>query len=128
MPGNIHHELDISASPERVYNALLNSIQFAEATGAPATIEREVGDAFSCFNGMITGRHVELVPGQRIVQAWRVGTWEPGVYSIVRFELTPSGSGTRLIFDHTGFPPEHFEHLDSGWRKMYWDNLQNYLG
>jgi hypothetical protein len=33
------------------------------------------------------------------------------VYSMAKFELTEQGSGTKIIFDHTGFPkglPEHW--------------------
>jgi activator of HSP90 ATPase len=37
---------------------------------APTQISREVGGAFSLFGGIIVGRHIELVPNERIVQAW----------------------------------------------------------
>ena len=70
----------------------------------PAEISREVGGAFTLFGGYITGRHIELVPNERIVQAWRAGGWDPGIYSIARFELVEQGSGTKIVFDHTGFP------------------------
>ena len=105
----------------------MESKQFSELTSAPAEIGREVGSSFSCFGGMISGRHVELVPGQLIVQAWRVGNWDMGIYSIARFELISKGAKTRLIFDHTGFPVENYDHLKEGWQKNYWDNLQKYL-
>jgi len=55
--------------------------------------------------GYIVGRHIELVPHELIVQAWRVGNWNRGVYSLVRFELLDLSPGTRIVFDHTGFPP-----------------------
>jgi activator of HSP90 ATPase len=67
-------------------------------------MSREVGGAFSIFRGHILGRHIELVPNERIVQAWRVANWNPGVYSIAKFELVEQGSGTKIVFDHTGFP------------------------
>ena len=127
MSSIIHQEVVFAASPQRIYEVLTDSNQFSDLTSAPAEIGREAGASFSCFGGMITGRHVELVPNQRIVQAWRVGNWDAGVYSIVRFELKAEGAETRLIFDHTGFPAEHCEHLESGWQKMYWDNLKKYL-
>ncbi len=127
MSSMIHQEVVFPASPQRVYEALTDSKQFSELTSAPAEIGREPGAAFSCFGGMIVGRHLELVPGQRIVQAWRAGNWDAGVYSIARFELQAQSAETRLIFDHTGFPEKQGEHLAAGWQKMYWDNLQNYL-
>ena len=94
---------------------------------APAEISRDVGGAFTCFGGHIVGRHVELVPNERIVQAWRVVTWDPGVYSIAKFELKEQGSKTRLMFDHTGFPHGKAEHLADGWKQNYWEPLRKYL-
>lgn len=128
MSETIHQEVKFGASRERVYRALTDAAQFsAMSGGAPAEIGSEAGAAFSCFGGMISGRHIELVPGQRIVQAWRAGNWDAGVYSIARFELQESGRGTLLVFDHTGFPGEQGEHLEQGWKKNYWNPLQKYL-
>jgi activator of HSP90 ATPase len=88
----IHQELEFNASPQQLYEALLDSKQFAEFSGRPAEINREVGGAFSLFKGHIIGRNLELIPNKTIVQAWRVVTWPEGAYSIVRFELKPQGS------------------------------------
>ena len=75
----------------------------------------------------MTGRKVQLIPNQRIVQAWRVVTWPEGVYSIARFQLKAQDSGTRLVFDHTGFPEEERDHLAAGWESHYWTLLKKYL-
>ena len=123
----IHQEVDFNVSPERVYEALLDAKQFTEFSGRPAEINREVGGAFSLFKGHIIGRNVELVPNQRIVQAWRVVTWPEGAYSIARFELKPQGSGTRLVLDHIGFPEGLHDHLAQGWEENYWSLLKKYF-
>jgi activator of HSP90 ATPase len=133
MSGPIHQEIIFKASPGRVYDALLDSKAFSAFTGRAAEIDRNPGGAFSCFGGVITGRNVELVPDQRIVQAWRVGNWPEGVYSIVKFELQAQGSETRLVMDHAGFPAELRAHLageqaDGGWHRQYWEPLKKYLG
>ena len=128
MHDPIHDTIELPAPPERIYRALIDSEQFAAWSGAAADIGASDGDAFSCFDSMIAGRNIELVPNQRIVQAWRVFNWQPGVFSIVRFELTESDSGTRLNFSHVGFPPEHREHLNVGWAKKYWAPLRTFLG
>ena len=111
--------------------------QFAKMTGeamqsmslgnSPTEISKEAGGAFTIFGGHIVGRQIELLPGERIVQAWRVTDWKPGVYSIAKFELTEHGSGTRIVFDHTGFPTGLAQHLASGWREHYWGPLEKYL-
>jgi activator of HSP90 ATPase len=125
----IHQEKDFKTSPGRIYEALLDAKQFSAFSGmAGAEIHREVGGTFSIFAGHIVGLNIELIPNRRIVQAWRVVTWPEGVYSIARFELVGQSSGTRVILDHTGFPPELADHLESGWREHYWDTLRKYLG
>jgi activator of HSP90 ATPase len=120
---NIHREVTLSAAPARIYEALVDPKCFGELTGAPASGDSTAGAAFSAFGGHITGRHVELVPGKRVVQAWRAKPWPDGLYSIVRFELLAEGGGTKLVFDHDGFPADMKDHLAQGWQANYWDKL-----
>ena len=139
---SIHQEAVFKASRKRVYEALTDTKQFdkvIELSGVmksgmlppgankPTQISSEVGGAFVLFGGYITGRHIELVPSERIVQAWRAGGWNPGVYSLARFELVEQGSGTKIVFDHTGFPKGAAEHLASGWKAHYWEPLEKFL-
>jgi activator of HSP90 ATPase len=123
----IHYEIDFKPSPQRLYEAILDQKQFAAFSGMPATIDPTPGGAFSQFGGLIVGRTVELVPNQRIVQAWRPTHWDPGIYSIVHFEFKPRAAGATLIFDHTGFPAGEYDALDSGWQSHYWDPLKKFL-
>ena len=50
-----------------------------------------------------------------------------GVYSIARFELVERDPGTKLIFDHTGFPVGQAQSLADGWHENYWAPLEKYL-
>ncbi len=124
---SLHQEIELKGSPQRIYDVLLDSKQFAAFTGMPAEIDSKAGGAFSMFSGMIVGRNVELVPNQRIVQAWRPTHWDPGVYSIVKFELKPQASITLLVLDHTGFPEGSYDSLSSGWNSHYWEPLKKSL-
>jgi len=137
---SIHQELSFKANRNRLYEALTNAAQFDKlirlgaamksgmpSGGAITEISQQVGGAFTIFNGHIIGRHIELVPNERIVQAWRVIDWESGIYSIARFELAEQSAGTKLIFDHTGFPKGLAEHLAAGWKGNYWEPLQKFL-
>jgi activator of HSP90 ATPase len=122
----LHQEIDIKASRQRIYDALLDSKQFTAFSGAPAEISREPGGTFSLFGGLIVGRNVELVPKERIVQAWRPAAWEPGVYTVVKFELKELGPQTRIVLDHTGFPEGNFRHFEYGWYAHYWEPLKKF--
>jgi activator of HSP90 ATPase len=136
----IHQEIVFKTTPQRIYEALIDAKQFqqleivggeikmADIQASPAQISREPGGAFSLFGAYIVGRQLELVPNQRIVQAWREVSWDQGIFSIARFELKPQGSATKLIFDHTGFPAGAGDHLAIGWNAHYWEPMQKYLG
>jgi len=47
------------------------------------------------------------------------GGWDPGDYSIAKFQLVEQGAGTKIVFDHAGFPSGKAEHLAEGWRMNY---------
>jgi len=138
----IHQEVVFSAGAERVYRVLTSAELFdkvvlaSEAMSssmkkmlgtAPTTIDAQSGGAFSLFGGYVTGRNLELVPNQRIVQAWRAGSWDAGLFSIAHFALEDRGATTRLVFDHQGFPNAEAGHLREGWHGNYWKPMAKVL-
>jgi activator of HSP90 ATPase len=137
---SIHQEVTFGASCQRVFRALTSAPQFdaltrlsdaasrVAAPGAQATaISSEVGGAFTLFGGYITGRHLQMVPDERLVQAWRTGSWNAGDYSIVKFSLAAATGGCKLVFDHRGFPDGEGASLAHGWRVNYWAPLAKLL-
>jgi uncharacterized protein YndB with AHSA1/START domain len=135
----IHHERVFKASRKRVYDALTDNDQFDQvvrlsgamqglpAGSPPNHLSASAGGDFLLFGGYISGRIVELVLNERVVQAWRTASWKPGAYSIARFELVEQGADTRLIFDQTGFPQGLGTHLAPGWIEHYWDPVEKFL-
>ena len=112
----IHQEIVFNASRKKVYDTLTVASQFQKVIDnsaamkamalakKPTKISGELGGAFSVFGGHIVGRQLELVPGQRIVQAWRVVDWEPGIFSIAHFELVDQAGSTKMVFDQYRLP------------------------
>jgi activator of HSP90 ATPase len=127
MWGSVHHEVTFRATPSEVYEALMDSRRHAAFSGAPAKISRKEGGAFTCYDGSIEGRNVELIDSVRIVQAWRISDWDEGIYSIVRFELATTKTGTRLVFDHSGIPEGARDGIDQGWTDHYWEPIKKLL-
>lgn len=123
----IHQEIDYNTNPARLYEVLLDARQFSAFSKNTAEIEPKPGAAFKLFGGRIEGRNIELIPNERIVQAWRPASWPAGVYSIVKFELVTRGAGTRIVLDHTGFSADKWEGLNEGWPLNYWEPLHKYL-
>jgi uncharacterized protein YndB with AHSA1/START domain len=135
----IHQEPVFKASRKQVYALLTQAELFekvVELSAAmkmigtvtkPAEISGEAGGAFSLFSGYITGRQLELVPNEFIVEAWRSQGWKPGEYSIVSFRLVEEGANTRIVFDHRGFPDGDAQHLLEGWNGNYWGPMEKVL-
>ena len=136
----IHQEVTFKASRQRVYAALTSSKSFDAVTrlsdaialvtapdATPTSISGKVGGSFTLFGGYITGRNLELIPNERLVQAWRTSSWDAGDFSIVKFVLAVDGEGTKLTFDHRGFPDGQGGHLAEGWHTHYWDPLAKFL-
>ena len=136
----IRQEVTLDASPQRVYQVLTSTNEFdritrlsdgaalLNASGAkPTAISTEVGGSFTLFGGYITGRHLEMLPNERLVQAWRAGSWKAGGFSIAMFSLTAEGGKTKLNFEHRGFPNGNGVSLARGWHSHYWEPLAKYL-
>jgi activator of HSP90 ATPase len=127
MTKNITQKVTFNAAPLAVYRALMNSRQHEAFTGQKADISPKVGGKVSCYDGYISGLNVELVPGRRIVQAWRGREWPKGAHSIVTFNFTGRGKKTKLAFEHAGVPAKAAGHIAKGWKFHYWTPLKKYL-
>jgi activator of HSP90 ATPase len=121
MSNHIHLEVSLPASPERYYELLINGAKFGDVTGQPGKGGGSEGAYFELFGDWLHGRQIELKKNERVTQAWRFKDWDPGVYSMVRFTLTPEGKGTRLAMDQDGVPDEFHEHVKTNWKGFYFD-------
>ncbi len=123
----IHQEISFAASADQLYSAFTDASVHAAFTESKSEIDNTEGGAFSLHDGQIVGRHVELVVGKRIVQAWRVAAWPEGLYTMVRIELEKTDKGTKLTLDHAGVPADFAEHIAGGWHARYWEPLQKHF-
>jgi len=123
----VHHEVDFSAKPMDVYDAYLDSRRHARMTGQSAKMSKKEGGHFTAGDEYISGTNVELIPGKRIVQAWRASEWPDGVYSVLRLELKAKGKGSRLVVDHVGIPDKFRDGVDEGWYEFYWKPMEAYF-
>jgi activator of HSP90 ATPase len=116
---SIHQQTTIPADPERVYAVLADARALSALSGMSGTAGETDGEAFSAFDGNVTGRQIELRPGERVAQAWRFPRWQEGVYSIVSFTLAPAEGGTLLTVDQHGEPEDWHDHIDANWPTFY---------
>jgi activator of HSP90 ATPase len=123
----IRQSVTFKASPNNVYEAIMDSKKHAQFTGSVVKMSQKVGGSFSVYGGEITGVNLELVPGQKIVQSWRYSNWPEGHYSRATFSLKEVTGGTRLTFAQTGVPEEFSDDISQGWRDYYWTPMKEML-
>jgi len=88
MCKTIKQRVKFSASPATIYDLLADSRKHSAVTGRKATISRKVGGMFSASGNDVSGVIVDLVPGERIVQAWRHRRFPDGIFSMAAVTLT----------------------------------------
>ena len=122
-PDIVEREILIDASPETVFEFLVQPALMAQWIGSSHTIEPRPGGTFrvELSRGYVAvGVYREVVRPRRVVFTWgweeaedaTMRTVRPGA-SLVEIDLEPQGAGTRLRFRHSGLAkaalPRHTE-------------------
>jgi len=128
MSKDIKQRVTFNASPQDVFEALMDAKQHAAFTGGKARISKKPGGRFQIYDGFADGVNVEVTKARRIVQAWRAADWPTGAYSIATFNLeAAAGNKTKLVFTQSGVPNKHHKRIEQGWKDYYWKPLKMYL-
>jgi len=117
----------IPATPQDIYEAWLDSIAHSAMTGGEANMSAEVGAEVSAWDGYISGRNLELIPGERIVQSWRTSEFEEHEDSIVTIVLQEVDDGTLLTLQHSNVPDAHRSYEEGGWQSNYFEPMTAYF-
>jgi uncharacterized protein YndB with AHSA1/START domain len=128
--GIIHAEIEIRATPEAVFAALTDPVQLEQWWGSDTyyrtrdwVSDLRVGGERSGTAVGADGK-ISTVRGEyRAVQkpALLEFTWEPSwddfARTLVRAEISPTATGSRLVIKHTGFAPgsKSCEGHSQGW-------------
>lgn len=115
----------IPATPGEVFRALTNPLAIELWTGYPAEMSDEEGFEFSLWEGDITGRNLEILPGEKIVQQWYFGDQEEP--SIVTILLEERNGSTWVSLEHTHIPDEIFTNISKGWNESYFAAVRDYF-
>jgi activator of HSP90 ATPase len=129
MTETIHATAVLEATPKAIYEAWLDGDKHALMTGGGATSNGHVGQRFTAWDDYITGTHLELQPGRRIVQAWRTTQFPASAPdSRVIVVLDPEAGGTRITIVHTDIPQGQGSSYESGWEEHYFEPMRHYFG
>jgi uncharacterized protein YndB with AHSA1/START domain len=128
MCKTIKQKVKFKAAPVTVYELLADSKKHSAVTGKKATISRKIGGTFSAGVNRSSGINVDLVPGKRIVQAWRDARFPEGIFSMAAFALSETrDGGTELVLTHRGVPKALIPETEQKWRELYWERIKAYL-
>jgi len=123
----LQQKVRFRASPTEVYEMLMDSGKHRSLSGMPAKISKKVGGRFTAWGSHITGLNLALLPGRKIVQAWRATGWWPDHYSIAIFDIKKIRGGSRLEFTQIGIPPHRYSGHYRGWIEAYWTPMKEIL-
>jgi len=127
--GTIRQSVTFGASPDDVYEAIMDSRKHSQFTGCAAKISPRVGGSFTAMDSL-RGKNVELRPGRKIVQTWQcdLDGWPKAHFSVLTITLRPVRSGTRLDFKQAHVPADCARKIAASWTKYYWRPLKRMLG
>jgi len=128
MARAIQQSVTLKASPQKLFNAFLDSKLHSAITGAPAKVSRKVGGRFTAHGGALRGKNLLIVPGKLVVQAWRSTNFkasDPDSVLILQFSSAPGGG--RIDLTHVGVAPQDLRGVTLGWPKYYWKPWKKYL-
>jgi activator of HSP90 ATPase len=125
-------ELELStvlpASPQRVYEAWLDSKAHADFTGSSAKIDPQTGGDYSAWDGYIWGKTLYQEPYRLIRQSWRTSDFpEDAPDSVLEVLFEAAGTGTKLTLIHTNIPEGQGEQYRQGWEDFYFVPMKDYF-
>ncbi len=120
--------ITLPATPKQLYKAWLSGKEHTAFTGESANVEPKVEGHFTAFGDYIKGKNIELVPNEKIVQAWRTTEFPEGSEdSILELTLKEVKGGTRLSLAHSNIPNRQGESYKDGWKKFYFKPMKQYF-
>jgi len=122
---NYKQYITITAEPEDVYACLTNPFTIELWSDMPAKMEAKEGTEFELFEGDITGKILELIPNEKVVQQWYFGDQEEP--SIVTFKIHPDKGKVSLETRHSNIPDEAYDEITEGWRKYFLGRIKEFL-
>ena len=106
----------------------MNAKIHSSITDGPVEISEKVGSSFKAFGGYITGKNLQFVKNQLIVQSWRGSDWDSkDSDSAFLLSFEQKGNDVLLNMIHANVPDDKEKDLDKGWHDYYWNPWKQHL-
>ena len=125
----IKQAISFNTTPIKVYEMIMNAEKHSAFTQSKVEMSPEVKGDFCVFDGYCHGYNIELIEGEKIVQAWHFEEdgWPEDHYSICTFHIDLENNKTKLYFEQSGIPEHKAKSLFDGWEKYYWKPMKEFI-
>lgn len=118
----IQKTYEMNASPEEVFDALVNPELIQIWSGDEAQMNGKVGGTFSLWGGQMYGVNLEVVKNKRLIQEWSYDQWADA--SRVTFHIKAKGKKTVVELIHEDVPEKSVNSISDGWDTYYLGAMQ----
>ncbi|MCW3084406.1 MAG: ATPase [Bacteroidetes bacterium] len=113
----IKQQYEMDATPEEVFDALVNPETIQIWSRDEAKMGAGVGDDFVLWGGQMFGTNIEVIKNKKLVQEWCYDQWDAP--SKVTFTIKPKGKKTIVELVHEDVPEKSLKSIDEGWDSYY---------
>jgi activator of HSP90 ATPase len=118
----IQQTYEMNASPEEVFDALVNPEIIQLWSGDEAKMSADVGANFHLWSGQMFGINIEVTKNKKLVQQWNYTEWTaPSKVTII---LKPKGKKTLVELLHEDVPEKALKSIEQGWNDYYLGAIQ----
>lgn len=116
-------------SPMDLFKVLTEQPRLEAITRAKAVSNPVAGGDFDLMKGTITGRYMELNPGNNIVMLWKMRTWDmggPGTLVKVTMEQDENYTTMNVRIEHV--PTKYKTETEGFWRLQIFQSIKIIMG
>lgn len=123
---------EFRTTAEEAYSVFVDPGRIAAFTRSPPKLFEGAhkGGKFELFGGNVSGEYLELEPGKKIVQSWRLAQWPAGHYSTLNIEFDQNDvdhvTVMRVTWD--GVPVGQEEVTKRNWVEYYIKSIKQTFG
>lgn len=123
---------EFRTTADEMYQTFVDPQRLAAFTRSPPKVFEgaKKGGKFELFGGNVSGEYLELVPGKKVVQSWRLSQWPAGHFSKLQIEFDQNDvdhvTVMRVMWE--GVPVGQEEVTKKNWLEYYVKSIKQAFG
>jgi len=119
------YKVKMKAEMDDVWMAFTSASSMELWTGYHADFKPEIGYEFSLWDGDITGKVLEIIPNEKLVEQWYFEG--ENVESIATIKFFQEKNKITVELNHTNIPDAAFENITNGWVEYYLGAIKTFV-